>query len=128
MDYDFELAAMLFQPRSNNACRGYVIYAMENCVLSPNNIQRLLQDIKLGLIKRVIIYKLDWISRSIVDFAKLMELFKKVFTTASRIMCMTTLVVFTIFLIIRNMRYTIQIGIGLFRTAILQILGNRNQS
>ena len=33
--------------------------------------------IKLGLIKRVIVYKLDRISRSIVDFAKLMELFKQ---------------------------------------------------
>ena len=32
---------------------------------------------KLGLIKRVIVYKLDRISRSIVDFAKLMELFKQ---------------------------------------------------
>ncbi len=31
--------------------------------------QRLLQDIRLGLIKRVIVYKLDRISRSIVDFA-----------------------------------------------------------
>ena len=39
--------------------------------------QRLLQDIRLGLIKRVIVYKLDRISRSIVDFAKLMELFKQ---------------------------------------------------
>ena len=39
--------------------------------------QRLLQDIKLRLIKRVIVYKLDRISRSIVDFAKLMELFKQ---------------------------------------------------
>ena len=39
--------------------------------------QRLLQDIKLGLIKRVIVYKLDQISRSIVDFSKLMELFKQ---------------------------------------------------
>ena len=39
--------------------------------------QRLLQDIKLGLIKRVIVYKLDRISRSIVDFAKLMELFQQ---------------------------------------------------
>ena len=36
-----------------------------------------MQDIKLGLIKRVIVYKLDRISRSIVDFAKLMELFKQ---------------------------------------------------
>ena len=36
-----------------------------------------MQDIRLGLIKRVIVYKLDRISRSIVDFAKLMELFKQ---------------------------------------------------
>ena len=31
MKYDPELAALLTQPWSNNACRGYVIYAMENC-------------------------------------------------------------------------------------------------
>ena len=31
MKYDPELAALLAQPWSNNACRGYVIYAMENC-------------------------------------------------------------------------------------------------
>ena len=35
--------------------------------------QRLLRDIRAGLIRRVIVYKLDRISRSIVDFAKLME-------------------------------------------------------
>ena len=28
MNYDPELAALLSQPWSNNACRGYVIYAM----------------------------------------------------------------------------------------------------
>lgn len=39
--------------------------------------QRLLKDIKTGLIRRVIVYRLDRISRSIVDFAKLMELFKQ---------------------------------------------------
>ena len=39
--------------------------------------QRLLGDIKAGLIKRVVVYKLDRISRSIVDFAKLMEIFKQ---------------------------------------------------
>ena len=39
--------------------------------------QRLLRDIRAGLIRRVIVYKLDRISRSIVDFAKLMELFKQ---------------------------------------------------
>lgn len=39
--------------------------------------QRLLMDIRTGLIRRVIVYRLDRISRSIVDFAKLMELFKQ---------------------------------------------------
>lgn len=39
--------------------------------------QRLLKDIRAGLIRRVIVYRLDRISRSIVDFAKLMELFKQ---------------------------------------------------
>lgn len=35
MNYDPELAALLSQPWSNNACRGYVIYAMENCGFRP---------------------------------------------------------------------------------------------
>ena len=39
--------------------------------------QRLLKDTRTGLIRRVIVYRLDRISRSIVDFAKLMELFKQ---------------------------------------------------
>ena len=39
--------------------------------------QRLLGDIKARLIKRVVVYKLDRISRSIVDSAKLMEIFKQ---------------------------------------------------
>ena len=39
--------------------------------------QRLLNDIRAGVIRRVIVYRLDRISRSIVDFAKLMELFKQ---------------------------------------------------
>ena len=39
--------------------------------------QQLLKDIEAGLIRRVIVYRLDRVSRSIVDFAKLMELFKQ---------------------------------------------------
>ena len=31
MEYDPALAALLAQPWSNNVCRGYAIYAMENC-------------------------------------------------------------------------------------------------
>lgn len=35
MKYDPTLAAMLTEPWSNNACRGYVMYAMENCGFPP---------------------------------------------------------------------------------------------
>lgn len=45
MDYDPMLAAMLSQPWSNNACRGYVIYAMENCGFSPNDIWRVVAEL-----------------------------------------------------------------------------------
>jgi len=38
--------------------------------------QRLVADIEAGLIARVIVYKLDRISRSILDFAKMMETFQ----------------------------------------------------
>ena len=40
MKYDPELAALLAQPWSNNACRGYVLYAMEHCGFSPTDIRR----------------------------------------------------------------------------------------
>ena len=39
--------------------------------------ERMMNDIKAGKIKRVIVYKLDRISRSILDFANMMELFQK---------------------------------------------------
>ena len=42
---DPELAALLAQPWSNNACRGYVIYAMENCGFSPNDIRRVVAEL-----------------------------------------------------------------------------------
>ncbi len=49
---------------------------------SGSNIHRpafesLLTDIKKGLISRVVVYKLDRISRSLLDFAGIMDLFKK---------------------------------------------------
>lgn len=34
-----KLQALLYQQWSNGACRGYVIYAMENCGFSPEDIQ-----------------------------------------------------------------------------------------
>ena len=39
--------------------------------------QELVRDIKQGLIAKVIVYKLDRISRSILDFANMMELFQQ---------------------------------------------------
>ena len=45
MNYDPELAALLSQPWSNNACRGYVIYAMENCGFSPQDIRRVVAEL-----------------------------------------------------------------------------------
>ena len=43
--YDSELAALLAQPWSNNACRGYVIYAMENCGFPPADIRRVVAEL-----------------------------------------------------------------------------------
>jgi len=45
--------------------------------LDRPDFERLCQDIKQGLIKRVIVYKLDRISRSILDFSNLMIFFEK---------------------------------------------------
>ncbi len=39
--------------------------------------QRLLDEIRKGKVRRVIVYKLDRISRSILDFANMMELFQE---------------------------------------------------
>lgn len=39
--------------------------------------EEMLLDIKNGIIKRVIVYKLDRISRSILDFSNMMEIFEK---------------------------------------------------
>ena len=37
----------------------------------------MLEDIRQGKISRVIVYKLDRISRSILDFANMMDIFQK---------------------------------------------------
>lgn len=39
--------------------------------------KRMIEDIKNGKIHKVIVYKLDRISRSILDFAEMMDLFQK---------------------------------------------------
>ncbi len=39
--------------------------------------QRMINDIKAGVISKVIVYKLDRVSRSVLDFSELMDLFQK---------------------------------------------------
>ena len=40
-----KLAALLSQPWSNNACRGYVIYAMEHCGFTTGDIRRVVAEL-----------------------------------------------------------------------------------
>lgn len=42
---DKELQALLYQQWNNGACRGYVIYAMENCGFSSEDIQRVVGEL-----------------------------------------------------------------------------------
>ena len=46
MNYDLELAALLSQPWSNDACRGYVIAAMERCGFKPADIERVMWELR----------------------------------------------------------------------------------
>lgn len=45
MEKDTIFAEMLSEQWSNNACRGYVIWAMENCGFDPNDIQRVMMEL-----------------------------------------------------------------------------------
>jgi DNA invertase Pin-like site-specific DNA recombinase len=58
-------------------CKEYTDKGFSGKNIDRPHFQMLLRDIERGLIKRVIVYKLDRISRSIIDFANLMELFQK---------------------------------------------------
>lgn len=42
---DKGLQALLHQQWSNGACRGYVIWAMENCDFSPDDIKRVVSEL-----------------------------------------------------------------------------------
>lgn len=42
---DKELQALLYEQWSNGACRGYVIWAMENCDFSPDDIKRVVSEL-----------------------------------------------------------------------------------
>lgn len=42
---DKGLQALLYEQWSNGACRGYVIWAMENCDFSPDDIKRVVSEL-----------------------------------------------------------------------------------
>lgn len=45
MEKDMVLYMMLTERWSNNACRGYVIWAMENCGFKPGDIQQVISEL-----------------------------------------------------------------------------------
>ena len=45
MNYDPELEALLSQTWSNDACRGYVIAAMERCGFKPSDIEQVMVEL-----------------------------------------------------------------------------------
>ena len=47
MEKDLTLDMMLTERWSNNACRGYVIWAMENCNFKPEDIKRVVRELHL---------------------------------------------------------------------------------
>lgn len=45
MEKDMAFDRMFTERWSNNACRGYVIWAMENCDFKPDDIQRVVSEL-----------------------------------------------------------------------------------
>ncbi|MCC8123277.1 MAG: recombinase family protein [Oscillospiraceae bacterium] len=59
------------------SCKEYTDKGYSGKNTDRPHFQELVRDIEKGLIARVVVYKLDRISRSIIDFANMMELFQK---------------------------------------------------
>jgi len=58
-------------------CKEYIDKGFSGKNTDRPQFQQLVKDIEAGLVSRVIVYKLDRISRSILDFSKMMELFQR---------------------------------------------------
>lgn len=58
------------------ACLEYIDRGFSGKNTNRPDFERMMQDIQKGMIQRVIVYKLDRISRSILDFANMMEIFQ----------------------------------------------------
>lgn len=59
------------------SCKEYTDKGYSGKNTDRPHFQELVRDIEKGLISKVVVYKLDRISRSILDFANMMELFQK---------------------------------------------------
>ena len=59
------------------SCKEYTDKGYSGKNTDRPHFQELVRDIEQGLIQRVVVYKLDRISRSIIDFASMMELFNR---------------------------------------------------
>ncbi len=59
------------------ACMEYTDKGFSGKDTNRPGFEKMMDDIRTGQIKRVIVYKLDRISRSILDFANMMEIFQK---------------------------------------------------
>ena len=59
------------------ACMEYTDRGFSGKDTNRPGFEKMMNDIRAGKIKRVIVYKLDRISRSILDFANMMEIFQK---------------------------------------------------
>ena len=59
------------------SCKEYTDKGFSGKNTDRPRFQELVRDIERGLIKKVVVYKLDRISRSIIDFASMMELFSR---------------------------------------------------
>jgi site-specific DNA recombinase len=56
-------------------------------------LQRLIRDIEAGTVDTVVCYKIDWLSRSLTDFAKLVDVFERdsvTFVSVTQSFCPTT--------------------------------------
>lgn len=60
-----------------NPCEEYADRGFSGKDTNRPGFEQMMRDIRAGKIKRVIVYKLDRISRSILDFANMMESFQK---------------------------------------------------
>lgn len=80
LDNQFEAAKAFIQSQKHEGWK--FIKRYDDGGFSGGNIERpgvqaLLKDIEQGLIQCVVVYKVDRLSRSLIDFSKMMELFEK---------------------------------------------------